>query len=40
MEQFATAVQGFVALVARLLMATIFLASAIGNKIPQFSKTA
>ena len=40
MEQFATAVQGFVALLARLLLATIFLASAIGNKIPQFSQTA
>ena len=40
MEQFATAVQGFVALLARLLLATIFLASAVGNKIPQFSQTA
>ena len=40
MEQFATAVQGFVSLLARLLLATIFLASAIGNKIPQFSQTA
>lgn len=40
MEQFATAMQGFVALLARLLLATIFLASAIGNKIPQFSQTA
>jgi putative oxidoreductase len=40
MEQFATAMKGFVALLARLLLAMIFLASAIGNKIPQFSQTA
>jgi putative oxidoreductase len=40
MEQFATAVQGFVSLLARLLLATIFLVSAIGNKIPQFQQTA
>ena len=40
MEQFATAVQGFISLLARLLIAVIFLASAIGNKIPQFAQTA
>ena len=40
MEQFATAVKGFVSLLARLLLATIFLVSTIGNKIPQFQQTA
>jgi len=40
MLQVATAVQGLVSLMARLLMAAIFLASAIGNKIPQFKATA
>ena len=40
MAQVATAVQGFVSLLARLLLAAIFLASAIGNKIPQFKATA
>jgi len=40
MAQFAAAVQGFVALLARLMIAAIFLASAIGNKIPQFAQTA
>ena len=39
MEQFATAIQGFVSLVARLMIAGIFLASAIGNKIPHFKQT-
>jgi putative oxidoreductase len=39
MEQFATAVQGFVSLLARLLLAAIFLTSAVGNKIPHFKET-
>ena len=39
MEQFATAIQGFVSLMARLMIAGIFLASAIGNKIPHFKET-
>jgi putative oxidoreductase len=40
MEQFKTAVLGFVSLLARLMIAAIFLAGAIGNKIPQFKATA
>jgi putative oxidoreductase len=40
MEQFATIVKGFVSLLARLLIAVIFLMSAVGNKIPQFQQTA
>ncbi|MGB8854452.1 MAG: DoxX family protein [Pirellulales bacterium] len=40
MAQLADAVQGFVSLLARLMIAAIFLASAIGNKIPQFAETA
>lgn len=40
MEQVATAVQGFISLVARLAIAAIFMASAVGNKIPQFKETA
>ena len=36
----ATALQGLVALCARLMLAAIFLASAIGNKIPQFQATS
>jgi putative oxidoreductase len=40
MEQMATIAQGFVSLLARLMLAAIFLASAIGNKIPQFQATA
>ena len=40
MEQFATIVKGFVSLLARLLLAVIFLMSAVGNKIPQFQQTA
>jgi putative oxidoreductase len=40
MEQFATIVKGFVSLLARLLLAVIFLMSAVGNKIPQFRQTA
>jgi putative oxidoreductase len=39
-EQFATIVKGFVSLLARLLIAVIFLMSAVGNKIPQFQQTA
>jgi len=40
MDQLATAVQGFIALLARLLLAAIFVLSAVGNKIPQFQATA
>ena len=40
MDQFATIVKGFVSLLARLLLAVIFLMSAVGNKIPQFRQTA
>jgi len=40
MEQFATVVQGFTALLARLMLTAIFLMSAVGNKIPQFQETA
>lgn len=40
MEQLQSVAQGFVSLLARLLIAAIFLASAIGNKIPQFQATA
>ncbi|NCY02529.1 MAG: DoxX family protein [Planctomycetia bacterium] len=40
MEQLATAVQGALSLVARLLLAAIFVVSAVGNKIPQFQATA
>ena len=40
MEQFTTIVQGLVSLLARLLIAVIFLVSAVGNKIPQFQQTA
>ncbi|MBM4021731.1 MAG: DoxX family protein [Planctomycetes bacterium] len=40
MDQLATAVKGFVSLLARLLIAAIFLMSAVGNKIPQFQQTA
>jgi putative oxidoreductase len=40
MEQFSTIVKGLTSLVARLLLAFIFLASAIGNGIPQFQQTA
>ena len=39
MAQFATAVQGLVSLLGRLFVAAIFLASAVGNKIPQFQET-
>jgi putative oxidoreductase len=39
MAQFATAVQGLVSLLGRLFIAAIFLASAVGNKIPQFQET-
>jgi len=40
MEQMATVAKGFVSLLARLMIAAIFLASAIGNKILQFKATA
>jgi len=40
MEQVATAIQGFLAVLARLLLAGIFLVSAVFNKIPQFQATA
>jgi len=40
MEQLATVAKGFVSLLARLMIAAIFLASAIGNKILQFKATA
>jgi putative oxidoreductase len=39
MAQLADAVQGLVSMLARLFLAAIFLASAIGNKIPQFQQT-
>jgi putative oxidoreductase len=39
MAQLATAVQGLVSLLARFMLAAIFLASAVGNKIPQFQET-
>ena len=40
MEQMASMSQGLVSFLARLMIAAIFLASAIGNKIPQFQATA
>lgn len=40
MEQMQSMAQGLVSLLARLMIAAIFLASAIGNKIPQFQATA
>jgi putative oxidoreductase len=40
MDQFTTGVRGFTSLAARLSLAFIFLASAIGNGIPQFQQTA
>ena len=40
MEQLATAVQGAFSLIARLLLAAIFVVSAVANKIPQFQATA
>ena len=40
MEQMASMAQGLVSFLARLMIAAIFLASAIGNKIPQFQATA
>lgn len=39
MEQFSNIVKGLTSLLARVLLAFIFLASAIGNGIPQFSQT-
>ena len=40
MEQMASMAQALVSFLARLMIAAIFLASAIGNKIPQFQATA
>ena len=40
MEQIQSMAQGLVSLLARLMIAAIFLASAVGNKIPQFQATA
>jgi len=40
MEQLASFSKGFVSLLGRLMIAAIFLASAIGNKILQFKATA
>lgn len=40
MEQMAYAAQGLMALLARLLMVTIFLASTLGSKVPRFTETA
>ena len=40
MEQLASAIQGAFSLVARLLLAAIFVVSAVANKIPQFQATA
>lgn len=39
MESVATGVQGFVTLLARLMLVAIFMLSALGNKIPQFTET-
>jgi len=38
MEHMAAAIQGFVSVLARIMLAAVFLASAIGNKIPQFKQ--
>ena len=40
MEQMASMAKALVSFLARLMIAAIFLASAIGNKIPQFQATA
>ena len=40
MEQMQSMAQALVSLLARLMIASIFLASAVGNKIPQFQATA
>jgi len=40
MEQLVNALHGALGLVSRLLLATIFLVSAVSNKIPQFQATA
>ena len=40
MEQLASIMQGAIALLARLLLAAIFVVSAVANKIPQFQATA
>jgi putative oxidoreductase len=39
MDSLATGVQGLVSLLARLMLVAIFMLSALGNKIPQFSAT-
>ena len=39
MESLASGVHGFVTLLARLMLVAIFMLSALGNKIPQFSET-
>lgn len=39
MDSLATGVHGFVTLLARLMLVAIFMLSALGNKIPQFSET-
>jgi putative oxidoreductase len=39
MDSLATGVQGFVTLLARLMLVAIFMLSTMGNKIPQFSET-
>jgi putative oxidoreductase len=39
MEQMATAAQGLMALLARLMMVAIFLASTLGSKVPRFTET-
>jgi len=39
MESLATGVQGFVTLLARLMLVAIFVLSTLGNKIPHFSET-
>lgn len=39
MEQLAAAMKGFMSLLARLCLAAVFVASLVGNKIPQFQQT-
>jgi putative oxidoreductase len=40
MEQMAHAAQGLMALLARLMMVAVFLASTLGSKVPRFTETA
>ena len=40
MEQMAHAAQGMMALLARLMMVAVFLASTLGSKVPRFTETA